>query len=91
MVEALGWIGSILFSLAALSQAVSSWKQGHSDGLTWGLLILWFLGEIMTALYVALTSVSIPLLANYLINFSFLLVIIKFKMWPRSDNVNSHS
>jgi uncharacterized protein with PQ loop repeat len=87
MVELLGWVGSICFSLAALPQAIQSYKDGHSNGLVWGLLLLWFVGEICTATYVGLTSQSIPLLVNYGTNFCFLMVIMRYKIWPRRDDV----
>ena len=36
--ETIGWIGSICFALCAIPQAWKSFKDGHSRGITWGLM-----------------------------------------------------
>lgn len=38
--KTIGWIGSILFALCGLPQAIHSMRHGHSDGLTWGFLVV---------------------------------------------------
>ena len=80
--ELFGWVGSILFAICALPQAIESYKQGHSKGLTWGLLLCWFFGELFTIIYV-LPKMDVPLLFNYSCNMVFLLIILYFKVFPR--------
>ena len=80
--ELIGWLGSICFALCALPQAVMSYRQGHSDGMSWGLLLLWMVGEILTLIYVA-PKAHWPLIFNYAGNLVLLQVIIYYKMWPR--------
>lgn len=81
--EVIGWIGAIAFALSAVPQAVKSWKDKHSHGLAWSFLGLWLLGELASIVYV-LPKGHIPLLANYFLNLTFLLVIIWYKVRPRA-------
>jgi len=78
----IGWLGSVLFALCGLPQAIQSYKQKHSNGLTWMFLLMWFFGEVFTFAYV-LPKMDYPLLANYVVNFAFLIVIIWFKLFPK--------
>jgi uncharacterized protein with PQ loop repeat len=82
MFGALGWVGSICFSICAVPQAYSSIKQGHSNGISWLFLILWFIGEVCTIIYV-LPKLDYPLLLNYTGNMLCLLVMIRYKLSPR--------
>lgn len=82
MMDIIGWLGAMLFALCGLPQAIQSYKQKHSEGLAWGFLMMWLCGEILTFFYV-LPKMDYPLLANYAVNFVFLIVIIWFKLFPR--------
>lgn len=81
--ELIGWIGSILFAICGIPQAYHSYKSGHSNELTWTFLTLWFLGEVFTIIYI-FPKRDYPLLFNYSINLMCLIVIFKFKIFPRS-------
>jgi uncharacterized protein with PQ loop repeat len=83
LVEISGWVGSVLLAFCGLPQALESWRTGSSSGVTWGLLLMWGVGEVLTLVYV-LPKMEIPLLFNYAANIVFLLVITYFKVWPRS-------
>jgi uncharacterized protein with PQ loop repeat len=80
--EIVGWIGSIMLAICALPQAYTSYKHGHSNGLTWTLLLLWGGGEAITLIYV-LSRSDWPLVANYGLNVVAMSVIIWFKWKPR--------
>jgi len=80
--ENLGWIGSILLAFCGLPQCIDSIKSGNSKGLNWGFLLMWFFGEIFTFYYVA-NNIDLPLILNYGANIIFLIIIIKYKFWPR--------
>ena len=41
-------LGSLLFALCGLPQAIQSYKDKNSDGLNWLFIIAWFFGEIFT-------------------------------------------
>ena len=81
MLELIGWVGSSLFALCALPQALLVYKQKHAHGLSWGFLNMWFWGEVLCFIYVASQPVTQwPLLANYVLNFILLLSIFYFKI-----------
>ena len=80
--EFFGWIGSALFAICGLPQALQSIKDGHSRGLNWFFILAWLGGEIFTIIYVW-PKMDIPLLANYLINLIFLGIMLKYKIWER--------
>ena len=82
MLENIGWIGSILLAFCGLPQAVESIKTKSSEGLTWGFIGMWFIGEICTFVYI-LPTLNLPLLFNYTANIIFLAIIIYFKLMPK--------
>lgn len=77
--EILGWIGSILLAFCGLPQAWESYKTKSSAGLTWGLLSMWFTGEIITFIYI-LPKLDLPLIFNYGANIVFLAIIVFYKI-----------
>jgi uncharacterized protein with PQ loop repeat len=81
-IETMGWIGSVLFAVCGLPQAVECIKKGNAHGMTWSFLILWFLGEVFTLPYI-INSGQLPLLFNYTLNFCFVVVILYYKIKPR--------
>ena len=86
MLELVGWIGSLLFAFSALPQTIMVHQAQNADGLSWGLLLLWFGGELLTFTYVLLSGLkerklSYPLLMNYSLNFIMLCYIIKVKLF----------
>ena len=85
--EIIGWIGSALFALCGLPQAVQSTREGHSHGLSWLFLLMWFWGEIFTLCYVW-PKMDYPLLANYFVNMVFVVIILFYKIFPRAKNAN---
>jgi uncharacterized protein with PQ loop repeat len=80
--ELIGWLGSILLAFCGLPQAIESYKTKSSEGLTWGFIGMWFIGEIMTIIYI-LPQMVLPLIFNYTANIIFLSIIIYYKLKPR--------
>jgi uncharacterized protein with PQ loop repeat len=80
--EQIGWLGSILLAFCGLPQAIESIKTKSSEGLTWGFILMWFIGEIMTFVYI-LPKMDLPLLFNYTANIIFLGIIIFYKLLPK--------
>ena len=60
----IGWIGSILLAFCGLPQAIESYKTKSSEGLTWGFISMWFIGEIFTIIYV-FPKMDLPLLSLF--------------------------
>jgi len=80
LINTIGWIGSLCFAICAIPPAYLAWKLGKTP-LDWGLLSLWFAGEVLTMTYILLTTQDIILLTNYTVNFLCLLVIIRYKIF----------
>lgn len=88
MMEIIGWTGSLLFALCAIPQAIQSWRQKHSNGLTWSFLLMWFFGEVLMIIYVSHAPETVkddvaPLLANYYLNIALLIIIIWYRLFPQ--------
>ena len=82
MMEALGWIGGSLLAVCGIPQAIQAMKDGHANGLNWGFIGMWGMGEIFTLAYV-FPKLDWPLLFNYSVNLIFLLPIVFYKLFPR--------
>jgi len=80
--EYIGWIGSILLAFCGLPQAIESYKTKNSDGLTWGFLIMWGVGEIFTIIYI-IPKWHWPLIFNYTANIIFISIIVYYKLKPK--------
>lgn len=79
----LGWAGSVLFAICAAPEAYLSFKNKHSNGLSYAFLMIWSFGEVFTLAYVVYTTPgNYPLIFNYLLNLGFLLVIVYYKFFP---------
>ena len=81
MLEFAGWVGSSLLAFCAVPQAVQSYKQKHSHGISKTFLVMWLVGEILTAAYV-LPKKDWPLLVNYGVNIICLVIITRYKFYP---------
>jgi len=77
--ETIGWIGGILLAFCGLPQAVESYKTKNSDGLTWGFLIMWGVGELFTIVYI-IPKWHWPLIFNYTANIIFISIIVYYKV-----------
>lgn len=82
--EAAGWIGSVLFAICGLPQAIACIRTGNAQGVDGLFLLAWLLGEIFTLIYVWPRS-DWPLIFNYTMNLVFVLIIFKYKLRPRSE------
>jgi uncharacterized protein with PQ loop repeat len=80
--EFIGWLGGICFAICGAPQAWQSFKSGNSRDITWGFLILWTVGEILTLIYTIPKGLG-PLIFNYTLNLIFLSIIIYYKIRPR--------
>lgn len=81
MIQILGVVGALILALASLPQALKSIVDGHSNGLSHGLLWMWFVGEILMLIY-SIMQFDIVYLLNYMINLIFVLILLKYKYYP---------
>jgi uncharacterized protein with PQ loop repeat len=85
VIDMAGWLGSALFAVCGLPQAVHSYKVKNSHGLTWGFLALWLGGEIFTLIYILPKEGVAPLILNYTLNLVFLAIIAWYKIFPQNQ------
>lgn len=78
MIEFIGWIGAVMLGLCALPQAIASWRNKDSSGISFLFLLLWLGGEVFTLVYIINTTQQLPLMANYLFNILCLIVILRY-------------
>jgi uncharacterized protein with PQ loop repeat len=82
LIDVLGWIGQLSLTVCAFPQVIKSIKDGHSNGVSWGTLILWFFGEVLSCSYVIFLG-KWPLIINYVFNVLAIPIIIWYKMKTR--------
>jgi uncharacterized protein with PQ loop repeat len=85
LAEILGWLGSICLAVCAIPQAWMSFKDKHSEGISWAFLLLWAFGEVFALAYVY-DKLDLPLLLNYATNILVLGVILYYKVNPKENN-----
>lgn len=76
--ETLGWVGSFLLAFCGLPSAYQAWKHKKST-VPWGLLIPWYLGEILVLIPIVFQIKSWYLIFNYAANVLFISIIIYYK------------
>ncbi len=82
--ESLGFIGAALLAMCALPQAIKSYTEGITYGLSAGFLLTWYVGEILMLIYIVQTIGTFgPLFYNYAFNTFLLTVIIRYYYFPR--------
>jgi len=80
----IGWLGSILFAICALPQAIHTFRTKKSDDVSELFLWLWFWGEIFTLIYIFYSdymqgNYHVPLYFNYLFNLFLLFYLLYAK------------
>lgn len=80
----LGWIGSICFAVCGIPQAAQCARQGHARGISMLFLVLWLIGEICYATAMCMEFGWVWwMMTNYIFNTICLLVIFRYRLWPR--------
>lgn len=71
MIEFIGWLGGTLLAACVLPQTLKVYRDQKVEGLSFTMLMFWYVGEICMLIYVFQTSVVLdvlPLILNYGIN-----------------------
>jgi hypothetical protein len=79
ILDTMGWISTVFFSACALPEVIHAYKYKRC-GLTWGLLIMWLLGEVFVLIPIAIQNPIPFLLVNYIANILFLIYLIRIKL-----------
>jgi uncharacterized protein with PQ loop repeat len=77
--EIIGWIGSLMLSICGLPQAINSYRNKNSDGISWGFILLWLIGEIFLIIYLGYRK-EYPLLFNCGLNVVLASIILFYKI-----------
>lgn len=84
LIDLLGGFSAFCFMVCAFPQAYKSYKDGITIGISDSFLVLWFLGELGFIGYtLSKFGVDWPLLLNYLGNLIALLIIMRYRYFPR--------
>lgn len=81
LMEIIGWLGSICLAICGIPQAWQSYKDKHSEGISWSFILLWTFGELFALAYVY-DKLDLPLFVNYATNILILSVILYYKIRP---------
>lgn len=84
MISIIGYLAMICLMTASIPQAVKSVKDGHSNGIAGGYLILLLTGFTFMSAYLLLTKPIIPVLVNYASNIVMMLIVGYYKLFPRN-------
>jgi len=84
--ELIGWVGGFLLGICVLPQVWLCYRQGHAHGVSLLMLELWGVGEVFALTY-AIHLQAWPLIANYALNLLIVLVILRYKLFPRKASV----
>lgn len=83
LVELVGWLGAIFLAICSFPQTLRNIKQGTARNLSPLFIWFWFIGEILTLIYVLVGNFSWPLFFNYGLNLTFSVVLLKLYYFPR--------
>lgn len=82
--EIVGWVGGLLLTFCGVPMAWQSYKDGHTHGVNMPFLQMWIWGEAFVLVYVLAQPILLyPLIANYAFNVILILVILRYKIYPR--------
>jgi len=79
MIENIGWIGSVLLAFCAVPEVYRTFKDSKCHA-GWGLLLTWYLGEILSIIFILSTSAQSQLIFNYSLNIFLLSIMIYYKV-----------
>lgn len=77
-INTLGLIGNLLLTFCGVPELIRTIKDKKCH-LGWGFLLMWFLGEVFCLFY-GFGLEQIPLIINYVFNFSLVSVMVYYKV-----------
>lgn len=79
--DVVGFAAALAFAVSSLPQAVLTLRQGHTQGMTGGMITLWWVGSALMLIY-SLDKTWVYIL-NYSCNLAMCSVFIYYMLWPR--------
>jgi uncharacterized protein with PQ loop repeat len=83
MINILGYFAMMCLICAAIPQAIKSIRDGHSNGIAGGFVVLLLTGFISMLSFLALSKPIWPVMVNYAFNIVMISVIGYYKLFPR--------
>lgn len=83
LLDIIGWVGGILLTFCGVPLAIQAYKEGHCRAYNWTFLNMWFWGEV-GVLTIVLDPPIWPLILNYSFNILLILVLVYYKVRPRT-------
>ncbi len=81
----LSWLGTLILVFRGYPQALKSFREGHSKGLSSAMLWLWLLGSALLLPHLFLVQ-DLAVAAIYMANIVFVVVMLKYLYWPRKND-----
>ena len=75
----LGWIGSLFLGICALPETIRTVKDKRCH-VGWGMLLLWYFGELFVFFHVLFNIHDLALLTNYLLNIILITIMLYYKL-----------
>lgn len=80
MIELVGFAAGIFIAIASLPQIIKSWKAKSTSDLSYGLIILNCIGQILYIIYgIMLNSYALTIMSSLTLTTTFSLLILKYK------------
>lgn len=80
MIDFFGWIGSFMFAMCALPQAIKTLKTEKVDDISSLFVAMWFTGEVSMITYILFTSRDPIFMFNYFGNLCCLMPVVYYKI-----------
>jgi uncharacterized protein with PQ loop repeat len=80
VIDLYGYVGGALLAFCAVPLLIKTVRDGHARGVSLGFLLMWSAGEALTLRYVADVSPTVPLIGNYVVNLSTVLVVLGYRV-----------
>jgi uncharacterized protein with PQ loop repeat len=82
----MGWLGSAIITASNIPQAIKVSREGHANGIAWGLITLWGIGTVIMAwvTWTEQADAMVPRLVSYSLNLAFIGFLCFYKSYPRN-------
>ena len=89
LLEIVGWVANVLFSICALPEAIHTFKKKIQPPMLWSFFFIWFFAVIFSTFYLVLRDIKDnivhwPAYGGYVISFS----ILSFLMYAKKYYTN---
>ena len=87
IIEFCGWIGALSYSIYSIPQAIEAWRQGKTQDLSTGMVLLLFFGGLCSLIYI-LPDIKSPLFYNFSASVIASSTIARYHFFPRKQKID---